>query len=237
MTDDQTVSLAIETSCRAGGLLLAVGGQPDRVVHFDAAARHATHLLTHLAAMVREAHLTPQDIRLLYVSVGPGSFTGLRVGITVARTLAQAVPLIQCVAVPTPQAIAENARDLDWQHLAVILDARRHGIHATLFARHADRIDPADPPAGLFAPADFLAAAPRPLMLTGEGLAYHDLAAPGVTLAPPDLHLPTVETVHTVGCRLAAAGTFTEYHHLLPVYTTGPHITTPAGQAGAQGQS
>lgn len=232
MTDRRTVAVAMETSCRAGGLLLAVDGRPQRVVHFDAAGRHTTHLLTHLAAMVNEAHLRPHDIDELYVSAGPGSFTGVRVGVTVARTLAQAVPHIRCVAVPTPAAVAENARALDWRHLAVVLDAREGWIYATLFARQAERIEPLDPPGRLWEPDAFLAAAPRPLLLIGEGLAYHHLAAPSVSLVPSELHLPTAEGVYAVGSRLAAAGQFTEYHRLLPVYTRPPHITGPAGEAG-----
>ena len=152
----------------------------------------------------------------------------MRVGITVARTLAQAVGHIRCVAVPTPQAVAENARSLPWRHLAVVLDAREGCIHATLFARQAERIEPVDSPGRLWEPDEFLAAAPRPLLLIGEGLAYYPMAAPEVTVAPEDLHLPTAEGVYAVGSRLAAAGEYTEYHRLLPVYARPPHIT---GQA------
>jgi tRNA threonylcarbamoyladenosine biosynthesis protein TsaB len=233
-SDHKVVSIAMETSCRAGGLLLAVDGRPQRVVHFDAAGRHTTGLLTHLAAMVRDGGLRPADIDEVYVSVGPGSFTGVRVGVTVARTLAQTVGGLKCVAVPTPAAVAENARALPWRHLAVVLDAREGCIHATLFARQADRIEPAGPPGRLWEPGVFLAAAPRPLLLIGEGLAYHRLAGPDVTIAPQELHLPTAEGVFAVGGRLAAAGEFTEYHRLLPVYVRPPHITGPAAQAGCR---
>ncbi len=234
MTTDkgEQVCLAIETTCRAGGLLLAVGRQPPRIVHFDATARHTTALLTHLAKMVRQVNLRPQDLDYLYVSAGPGSFTGVRVGITVARTLAQAIAGLKCVAVPTPWAVAENARNLPWRHLAVVLDAREGRIHATLFARRDGRIEPVDSPGGLAQPGQFLAAAPRPLTLIGEGLAYHDMSGPDVSIAPAGLHLPTAEGVYAVGCRLAAAGQFTEYHRLLPVYTRPPHITRPAGKEG-----
>jgi tRNA threonylcarbamoyladenosine biosynthesis protein TsaB len=240
MKNERTVSIAIETSCRAGGLLLAVGDHTEQEVRFDAAARHTTALLTHLAAMVKQAGLKPGDIDEVYVSIGPGGFTGLRVGITVARTMGQAIAGLKCVAVSTPAAVAQNAHDLDWQHLAVILDAGQGRIHATLFARRGEAIELADLSANsgesrLWTPAEpclpagrFLAAAPRPLLLIGEGLAYHAMSAAGVSVAPASLHLPTAAGVWAVGSRLARAGQFTEYHRLLPIYARSPHITTPA---------
>jgi tRNA threonylcarbamoyladenosine biosynthesis protein TsaB len=236
MRKGRTVSIAIETSCRAGGLLLAIGDRRQEVC-FDAAGRHTVYLLSHLAAMMKQAKLRPQDIDEVYVSAGPGSFTGLRVGVTVARTLGQAIPHLKCVAVPTPAAVVENARDLDWQHLAVILDARQGCVHATLFNRvNRDRdrrggaIAPAVLPAGLWSPEEFLAAAPRPLLLTGEGLDYYEMRAPGVSVAPALLRLPTAAGVWAVGSRLAAAGQFTEFHHLLPIYARGPSVTGPAAR-------
>ncbi len=232
MKKDRLVSIAIETSCRTGGLLLAIGDRREQEVCFDAAGRHTVQLLTHLAAMVKQTGLGPKDIDEVYVSTGPGSFTGLRVGITVARTLGQAIAHLKCVAVPTPAAVAENARELDWQHLAVVLDARQGCIHASVFDRRDGTIAPADLPAGLWRPQEFLAAAPRPLLLTGEGLDYHPMSAAGVSLAPPQLRLPTARGVWTVGWRLARAGQFTEYHHLLPIYVRAPHITGPAARNG-----
>ncbi len=224
---DETVSIAIETSCRAGGLVLGIGDEQRHAVAFDASARHATRLVAHLAEMVRAAGLRPADVGELYVSAGPGSFTGLRVGITAARTMAQAIPHLRCVAVPTALAVAENARDLDWQHLAVVFDAREGAVHVSLFCRCGDSPAPANTTAGLWRPEKFLASAPRPLLLIGEGLAYHDMAAEGVTLADASLHLPTAEGVWCVGRRMARAGEFTDYHHLLPVYAREPHVTTP----------
>jgi len=225
--DKPTVSLAIETSCRAGGLVLAAGAQQHRAISFDASSRHATHLISHLAEMVRQAGLKPADIDEVYVSAGPGSFTGVRVGIAAVRTMAQAMPHLRCVAVPTPMAVAENTHDLAWENLAVILDARDGWIHASLFVRQEGLIEPVDGWAGLYRPEEFLAGAPRPLLLVGEGLAFHQLSAPGVSAADPSLHLPTAEAVWRVGNRLARAGRFTEYHDLLPIYTRSPHVTTP----------
>ena len=216
------VSIAIETTCRRGGLALARDDQPVRVVDFDASARHATQVVTQLAELCIQADLLPHDVHELYVSVGPGSFTGVRIGVTVARTLAQTVSTVRCVAVPTPHAVAEQARELPWIHLGVVLDARENLVYAALFGRDPDGgAAPAGKPS-LMTPAEFLHLAPRPLALTGEGLAYHDLAGRGVELLPEDLRLPTALGVWRVGRRMARAGAFVPYSRLRPVYTRKP---------------
>jgi tRNA threonylcarbamoyladenosine biosynthesis protein TsaB len=219
------ISIAIETSCRRGGLALGRGEELVARVDFDASARHATVLVTRLKELLTSQGLVPTDLTELYVSVGPGSFTGLRVGITVARTLAQAMPGLKCVAVPTPAAIAENARHLPWQRLAVILDAREGAFHASFFERRGEEIVPFLAPPGLFKAEEFLAAAPRPLLLTGEGLDYHHLAGPGVEIAPAELRLPTAEGVWRVGRILAKAGAFTPPAQVLPIYVRNPYAS------------
>ena len=216
------LAIAIETSCGAGGVALGAGGLMilDSAA-FDASRGHATQLVVHLDEMLTRHGLSPRDLRQLYVSAGPGSFTGLRVGITVARTLAQAVAHLRCVAVPTALAVAENARELAWDNLGVVMDAREGIIYTQLFIRRQGPIVAAGP-ARVLPVAEFLSSAPRPLLLTGEGLAYHHLTGPDIQIADPSLHLPTAEGVWRVGCRLAQAGEFTEYHRLLPIYTRKP---------------
>ena len=216
------VSIAIETTCRRGGLVLGRGDRPVRVVDFDASARQATQVVAQLAELGAQEGVTPSDIHHLYVCVGPGSFTGARIGVTVARVIAQAVPAVRCVAVPAPHALAEQARDLPWQHLGVVLDARQGLVYAALFARdaHGNAV-PAGKPC-LVTAAELLRLTPRPLTLTGEGLAYHDLSGRGVELLPEDLRLPTALGVWHVGRQMAGAGAFVPYSRLRPVYARKP---------------
>jgi len=235
----------METSCRAGGVAVAVDGALTAVRRFDASSRHATTLLVHLRELLQAHGLTPRDVTEVYVSVGPGSFTGVRVGVTVARTLAQAVPGIQTVAVPTTHAVAENARPLPWQHLAVILDAKDELAYVQLFQRQATSDQrqekenvavqkvtqavavPAAPPPQpvgrprILTPQQLLAEFPKPITLIGEGLTHHPAfaeTAGSITLTDPAINFPTAESVYHVGHRLALANAFTDYHLLLPIY-------------------
>lgn len=231
------VSIAIETSCRRGGVALGLGEELVRTIAFDASSRHATHLISRLEELLKGAGRKPRDLAEAYVCVGPGSFTGVRVGVTVARTLGQAIPDLRLVAVPTAPAVAENVRHLDWDHLGVILDAKEELVYACLLRRPDPPRTGAPPDTRQIAPAaapavvtlrEFLTASPRPLLLVGEALAYQDAAdlrADGVSIAGPvdsELHLPTAEGVWRVGRRMAAAGEFTDFRSLLPIYARKP---------------
>jgi len=217
----KVISVAIETSCRAGGVALGIGEELAGVEDFDASTRHAVQLVSRLDALLVGRRLRPRDVNHVYVSAGPGSFTGLRVGITVARTMAQAIGGVCCVAVPTAAAVAENARTEDWEHLGVILDAKEGRVYSVVFARRGGRI------VGVWGPAvvsreEFLERAPRPLLVIGEGLEHHDLSGRRVRIADPKRYLPTAQSVWRVGRRMAAGGEFTEYRRLLPIYARRP---------------
>lgn len=220
------VALAIETSCRLGGLALSAGWELIETVSFDSSHRHATALVDEMARLISRHSLRACDLDFVFVSVGPGSFTGVRVGVTVARTLAQTCPGIKCVAVPTDLAAARNSLGLPWEHLGVVFDARSGQIYARTFHRTAGQIEP-DGEAEIIEPAEFLKRTPRPLLLTGEGLEYHDLTGEGVTLIEPALRLPTAEGVWHVGLQRAAEGVFTPFQKLLPIYVRPPRAIVP----------
>ncbi|MBC8372018.1 MAG: tRNA (adenosine(37)-N6)-threonylcarbamoyltransferase complex dimerization subunit type 1 TsaB, partial [Planctomycetes bacterium] len=79
------ISLAIETSCRTGGVALGRGDELIGAIDFDASCRHAVQLVPRLAELLETASLRPADVDELYVSTGPGGFPGLRVGLAAAR--------------------------------------------------------------------------------------------------------------------------------------------------------
>ncbi len=217
------VSISIETSCRGGGVALASGDNIIASLAFDASRRSAVHLVAYLDKMLAAAGIKPTDLDELYVSAGPGSFTGLRVGITVARTLAESIDGLKCVAVGTPQAIAENVRDRDWENLAVIFDAKEE-IYVTRFTRDGEQIKTAGEPE-IVSVEKFIAESPKPLLLIGEGLTRHEIAGEGITLAAPiqdDIHLPKAQGVFIVGRTAAKAGKFTDPAEMLPIYTRKP---------------
>lgn len=123
--------IGIETSGNVGSVAVC---EDDVVVGercLEKGLRHGTELITSVKALFEELHWKPDNIELIAVSVGPGSYTGLRVGITCAKTLAYALnkPI---VAVPTLDVLAENA-PANSHSICPILDARRMCVYACVY--------------------------------------------------------------------------------------------------------
>ncbi len=129
-------ALLIETSGRGGLVGLAAGGQL-RERPLDPARRHARDLASAVADLLAEAGLKPADVRRVAVGVGPGSFTGLRVGIMSAKAFAYATGC-ELVAVPTFAAIAASWTIPTTTHLHVIADGLQGMVYAEGFERTPD---------------------------------------------------------------------------------------------------
>lgn len=104
------VALAIELSQREGSVALGVGDEQPTVLRFDAAgSREADPLLPAIDRLLRDAGHERREIGLVAVSIGPGGFTGLRVAVTAARFLAEALDA-DLVAIPSALVAAAGAR-------------------------------------------------------------------------------------------------------------------------------
>jgi len=219
--------LAVETSSRLGSAALADGSRIIAAKSFKAGMRHGAELIPTVDSLCKLAALTVRDIEYLFVSVGPGSFTGLRVGITFARTLAQ---VINCrlVAVPTVDVIAENLtpklpdQTQDVQ-IAVILDAKRQQVYAAAF-QWSNRTLTKIITEQVICPADLLRQLTPPLWLVGEGIEYHQHALDRDDLITVDRQYwpPRAENVHACGLRLAQQDKFTALQDLTPTYLRLP---------------
>ena len=127
-------TLGIETSGRSGSVALLRDAEFVAERSLDRTGRrHAQTLLAEIDGMLREYELSAKDIHTIAVSVGPGSFTGLRVGIVCAKTFAYASGC-RLAAVTTFQAIAENAPS-HVSELFVIADAQRQDLFVGRFCR------------------------------------------------------------------------------------------------------
>ena len=178
--------LALETSAKSvscavveDGAVLSRSFQCTRLTH-------SRTLLPMVDAMLQNAELPPESIDLYAVAAGPGSFTGLRIGVSAIKGLAWAMDK-PCAGVSTLRAMAQNLAHLDGALLVCAMDARRNQVYNALFAAKGgtvERLTP-DRAIALDALADELRGDPREKIVLGDGakLAYDHLTQNGVACA------------------------------------------------------
>ena len=130
--------LALDTTTRSGSVAIS---RDDNVLYEhagDSSLTHAQRLPGDLMTACRGAGTTIGEIELFAVAAGPGSFTGLRVGIATIQGLAMAQAR-RVVAVSTLEALARAAPDGD-ARIAAWLDAQRGEVFAQVFERTGNRI-------------------------------------------------------------------------------------------------
>lgn len=225
--------LVIETTGRTGSVCVARGRTVLAVAELPSHARHAGGLHETIDRLVRGQGWRPDAIEEVYVSGGPGSFTGARIGITTARTLAWCTGA-KLVRVPTVDALARNALRAESPpaFVAVALDAKRSQIFAGFFAiRDGGRCEKildatmADPLTFLSdtCPQQAGVSADR-IAVLGEGVEYHRQAIEqaGVMVLPRELWPARAESVHAVGLAMAEVGLYCAPGDCVPIYVRIP---------------
>jgi tRNA threonylcarbamoyl adenosine modification protein YeaZ len=184
-----------------------------------------SRLLPSVRAVLHTLSLSPADVDAVVVGRGPGSFTGVRIGVATAKGLAHGlgVPLL---GVGTPDAIARRF----WEHeglLGVLVDAMRHEVYPTLFSCHDGHVtrlteDEVATPEDV---ADRWAAERTgPLLLAGDALArYADVFSEALgsraSFAAEDLWRPSGRGVLVAAFELQDVAGSGDPGAVLPVYT------------------
>src|SRR5436190_12510374 len=126
-------ALAIETSARVGAVATVEDGRVLVEEQFPHGLQHAAQIVPIIDRLAKAQAWEPGDLDELYISAGPGSFTGLRIGITLAKTMALATG-VKLVAVPTTRVLVENAPS-EARHVVLVLDAKREQVFTARFER------------------------------------------------------------------------------------------------------
>jgi tRNA threonylcarbamoyladenosine biosynthesis protein TsaB len=201
------------------GAILAEG------VHRESRS-HTVSLPVLVERVLGDAGLRIEDVEALAVSIGPGSFTGLRIGLALAKGLAFAGGL-PVVGVPTLEALAHVAEAAPGERICAALDARKHEVYAALFVA-----DPAGPrretPDLALAPEALADRLAPPCVLVGDaGEVYADVLASRATLRPFATHHPRGGVVARLGLARLAAGERAEVGTLEPAYVRPPDAELP----------
>lgn len=172
------ITLALDTSGIVGSVAVARSGD-DGVsevvasITIDRGMRHGVELFPALERALRAAGVGARDVDLVAVGIGPGSYTGLRVGITAARALAYACDA-ELLGVPTCDALADSLPPGD-RPLAVVIDARIRAVYLAIYdpLRGEGRWERRDGPT-LLPPDGAADRVPDDALLVGDGPEAHD---------------------------------------------------------------
>ncbi|MCX5682797.1 MAG: tRNA (adenosine(37)-N6)-threonylcarbamoyltransferase complex dimerization subunit type 1 TsaB, partial [Planctomycetota bacterium] len=210
---------------------LADGARVIDEVLLGEGLRHGRDLVPTAKAACERAGWDRRRIDLVAVSIGPGSFTGIRIAVTMAKVMAHDTGA-KIVAVPSMRVLAENAPP-DRRRVATIIDAKRGGLFASIFERRSTG-DAARAPRPLldefneiFGPAliepEVLARhLESPALILGRGIVKGGEALKAFDFAPENLWDPRPAVVARLGAELAARGEFVDPMHLAPIYIRPP---------------
>jgi len=136
--------LAVETSSRVGSVAIAIGPLIKAEVTFSGQMRHSAELFPAICTLLDRIGRKPQDIEQVYISIGPGSFTGLRIAVTLAKSMHLANSA-KIISVDTLDVIASNVINLNSmsdEHqasrielIAPILDAKRGQFYIAVYQK------------------------------------------------------------------------------------------------------
>ncbi len=204
--------LAIETATPAQSVALVEDDRLLAELSYEAQGNRGGVLLPTVDQVLKKAGVAARDLDAVAVSVGPGSFTGLRVGLATAKGLALGAGA-RVVGVPTLEALAEGYTPANVT-ICALLDAYRGEVYMALFRRNGNALERLSPDAVLApgAVALALAAVEGPVHLIGNGAArYREPleAALGGRVCVSDEGLraaPTAAVVARLGIRQFAGG-------------------------------
>lgn len=214
--------LGLETSAKSVSAAVAENGTVLALAYQNNGLTHSVTLMPLVDGMLRNASLTLDDIGLIAVAHGPGSFTGLRIGVSAAKGLAWAKGL-PCCGVSTLEAMAYGVRDFEGL-IVCAMDARRQQIYHALFRSENGALTRLcdDCAIGLDAVAARLQGETLPILVVGDGgeLAHRYLTAQGIDcrLASPAHRFQSAAGVALCAQQLAQQGEVCTAQELRPVY-------------------
>jgi tRNA threonylcarbamoyladenosine biosynthesis protein TsaB len=211
--------LAVETATLAGSVALLDGDQVVGQSLLDVALTHSERLMAMVDGLLHDCGWEMADVQGLAVSIGPGSFTGLRVGVATVKGLGLALGL-PVAPVPTLDALAGNLPFAD-APVCPLLDARKGEVYLSLYRWQEDR---------MARQWDYLALAPRaaaerlepPVIVLGDGVTacrpFLSAVGAGLRVAPPSHSVPSAAVVGQLGHALLKSGHALAADALAPMY-------------------
>lgn len=213
--------LAIETSTMLGGV--AVADENTGLVaetRLNVKTTHSERLMSIIDYTLKESMLSLDDIDAFAVSIGPGSFTGLRIGLSTAKGLsyARGKPLI---TIPTLDAFAWNF-PLSGHPVCLMLDARRNEVYTAVYRWKENSFDKMVEEISV-KPEEILKSLQGTVLFSGEGVLLYvemikEIMKERALFAPTDKMVPSPSNVAMLGISKALKHEYTDPAEAVPFY-------------------
>ena len=210
--------VGIETSGSIGSIAVCDGNTVVGRQAFGKASNHVKEIVSSLENVFNKIKWAPEDIDLIAVSIGPGAYTGLRIGVTCAKTLAYGLgkPVID---VPTLDVLVANIKD-DVKHLCPIIDAKRKRVYASVYDRNNSK-DKRVTDFLIISPDRLIDILPESTLIFGDGVApYKEIfAQKKVTIIDNEkTGIADAVNVARLGLERYEQGERCEINSLVPLY-------------------
>jgi tRNA threonylcarbamoyl adenosine modification protein YeaZ len=221
-----------------GSVALAQGAELLGQLQFSGPMRHSAEIFPAITSLLKRFGEKAIDIEQLYISVGPGSFTGLRIAVTIAKTFALAnnakivaVDTLDCIAANVINFTAENAENAENnlksnERLATILDAKRGQFFVAVYENTPAGWEKILPDS-LMTAEEFLGRfTNKPIALIGEGLVFYrnNFTHKNVRVLDEKYWNPPASNVYRLGRQMAQRSEFADALTLAPNYLRAPDV-------------
>lgn len=214
--------LAIETSTQICSLAVLRDNKVLAEWYVQSGRTHSTGIMLQLTGLLERSGIDKKALQAIAVNIGPGSFTGLRIGLSLAKALAIALN-IPLVGVPSDKVLA-CAGELSRDYIAVLIDAQRDNFYYTLYkcAEDGQTLVSATKIAHLSAIKSELSQLACPVLLAGDYNERLFADAKNIRILPEHLRLPRATNLGLLGAAMLAAG------HSDSAYTLGINYIKPS---------
>ena len=211
--------LAIDASNQAMSIAILDNQKVIGEVTTNVKGNHSQRLMPAIAELIEEVGLKPEDLDRIVVAQGPGSYTGLRIGVTIAKTLAWTLKK-EITGVSSLAVLAGNCEESS-NYLVPLFDARRGNIYTGLYKWESGELIQIEPDTHISAEnwANHLKSLPGTFELIGEDRILHQQTfeqqlGDRVVAAPLKNHLPKGSVLGLLGLTKGPV----DVHTFLPHY-------------------
>ena len=221
ITINPPIILAIETSGMCGSIALVCPGQCVAEYSLQTKMTHSRRLLSCIDRLLDDAALTWEDLDGLAVSLGPGSFTGLRIGLSTIKGLAMASTL-PLIGISTLDGLASQLSSHPML-IAPVIDARKKEIYTALYRGSLNGTLQRISDEMAISPQDFASRINESVLLIGDGTSIYgdffkeNLGALAIIL-PNEVYYPRASTIGMLAVPLWEKKQFLDPASAVPVY-------------------